>query len=92
MAKSTGIIVAVGAASYGNEVVFNGQSPTAGIPVIVATGIAAFILSILEHANQQLAVGLAWIAAVTAVLVPPKSGNSLVTNLLNTTGYGKSKK
>lgn len=91
MAKSTGIILAVGGMSYGNDVIFNGQSPTQGIPVIVGTGIAAALLTLLERVNQQLAVGLAWIALITMALVPPKHGNSLVTNLLNVTGYGKSK-
>jgi hypothetical protein len=92
MSKSTGIIVAVGAMSYGNEVIFNGQSPTEAIPVIVATAIAGGMLALLEHVNQEFAVGIAWIALVTMALVPPKHGNSLVTNLLNSTGYGSSKK
>lgn len=91
MAKSTGIVFAIGAMSYGNDVVFNGQSPTQGIPVIVATAIAAGLLALMEHVNQELAVGIAWIGLVTMALVPPAHGNSLVTNLLNTTGYGKSK-
>jgi hypothetical protein len=91
MSKSTGIILAVGGMSYANDVIFNGQSPAQGIPVIVGTGIAAGLLTLMERANQELAVGLAWIALVTMALVPPKHGNSLVTNLLNVTGYGKSK-
>jgi hypothetical protein len=86
MAESTGIVVAIGAMSYGNDVVFNGQSPGEAIPVIVATGIAAGLLGLMERVNKQLAVGIAWIALVTMTLVKPKSGNSLVTNLLNVTG------
>jgi hypothetical protein len=89
MAKSTGIIVAVGAMAYGNDVLFNKQSPAKAVPVIVATGIAAGMLALFEHVNQSLAVGIAWIAFVTAALIKPKSGNSLVTNLINTTGLGK---
>jgi hypothetical protein len=91
MAKSTGVVIAIGAMSYGNDVVFNGQNPTQAIPVIVATGIAAGLLALLERVNQQMAVGIAWIALVTMALIPPAKGNSLVTNLLNATGYEKGK-
>jgi hypothetical protein len=92
MSKSTGIVFAIGGLSYGNDVLFNGQTPAEGIPVIVATAIAAGLLGLLEHVNQELAVGIAWIGLVTMALIPPAHGNSLVTNLLNATGYGKSKK
>ena len=89
MARSTSVIVAVGAMSYGNDVIFNGQPPSAALPVIVGTGIAATLLYGLEKVNPELAVGIAWIALVTMALIPPKQGNSLVTNLLNVTGYNK---
>lgn len=85
MANSTSIVVAIGAMSYGNAVVFNGQSPVQAIPVIIGTGIAAGMLGLLEQVSPQLAVGIASIALVTMALIPPKSGNSLVTNLLNAT-------
>lgn len=88
MAASTGPIVAVGAITAANGVLFNHQSPAFGIKVGVATAIAAGILALGEHVSQPLAVGVAWIALITSLLITPKTGKSAVTNLLSATGLG----
>jgi hypothetical protein len=88
MAGSTGPIMATGAITAANGVLFNKQPATFGIRVGVATAIAAGLLGLFEHANAALATGIAWIALVTSLLITPKSGKSAVTNVLAATGLG----
>lgn len=88
MAASTGPVVAAGAISYANAVIGNGQNPLSELRIVVATAIAAGLLALAEHAQAQLAVGVAWIALVTCLLYTPKSGQSPVANLLRLTGLG----
>lgn len=87
MAQSTGIILAAGAISFGNEWLLEHKSPDFKIPL--ATCLAALMLAGAEHINQELAVGVAWIALITVLLAPVGSTNSPVTNLINVTGIGK---
>jgi len=86
MAASTGPIVAAGAITYANAVLFNGKTWDSQLIVVVGTGIAAGMLALFEHASAPLAVGIAWIALVTSLLVEPKSGQSAVNNLIRITG------
>lgn len=86
MADSTGPIVAAGLITMGNELLGNGKSWAGIIPAAVGTTIAAGLLALVEHASRPLAVGIAWIALVTALLIKPKSGDSAVNNLLKITG------
>lgn len=86
MASSTGPIVAAGAITYANAVLFNGRTWDSQLIVIVGTGIAAGMLALLERASAPLAAGIAWIALVTSLLVQPKTGRSAVTNLIRVTG------
>jgi hypothetical protein len=71
-----------------NDVIGNGKGWPAVIPTAVATTIAVVLLDGLEHISSPLAVGIAWIALVTSLLITPKSGKSVVTNLLSMTGLG----
>ena len=87
MAASTGPVVATGLITAANGILFNRQPVTIGIRVGVATAIAAGILALLEHGSQPLAVGIAWIALITSLLITPKSGPSFVNNLLRATGF-----
>lgn len=86
MAASTGPIVAAGAITYANAVLGNGKSWDSQLVIPVGTAIAAAMLALFERASAPLAVGIAWIALVTSLLVSPKSGNSAVTNLTRMTG------
>jgi hypothetical protein len=86
MADSTGPIVAAGLVTMGNELLGNGKAWAGIIPAAVATSIAAGLLALIEHVSRPLAVGIAWIALVTSLLVKPKHGDSAVNNLLKITG------
>jgi hypothetical protein len=89
MAESTGIILAAGAISFGNEWLLNHKSPD--FKILLATGVAALMLAGAEHINQQIAVGIAWIALITVILAPVGSTNSPATNLLRVSGLGNGK-
>lgn len=84
MAKSTGPILAVGGITLFNKWLGNDQG--FDVKIVVATGIAAGVLALLEKASPQLAVGIAYIALITSLLIKPASGNSAVTNLTRMTG------
>jgi len=65
VAKSTGIILAIGGITLANQSVLNDKPVDMRIPV--ATGIAAAAFSLLERGNEKLVVGMAWIALLTVV-------------------------
>lgn len=88
MSASTGPVVAAGVITAGNLVIGNGQPWTGAIRIGVATAIAAGLLALAEHAAAPLAIGIAWIALITSLLVTPKTGRSAVNNLLSLTGLG----
>jgi hypothetical protein len=66
MARSTGPILAAGAITVTNRVVFNEQP--VDWRVISATGLTAIAFALLEKATPELAVGLSWIALATVLL------------------------
>lgn len=72
MAKTTGVILAIGGITIANRVIFNGQDMEWKIPV--ATGLAAMTFAGLEKVNEQAAVGLAYIALVSILFtrIDPK--------------------
>jgi hypothetical protein len=89
MSQSTGIVLAAGAISFGNEWLLNHKAPD--FKILLATGVAALMLSGAEHINKEIAVGIAWIALITVILAPVGSTNSPVTNLLKVSGLGNGK-
>lgn len=84
MAKSTGPILAVGGITLFNK--WLGNNEGIDVRVIVGTGIAAGMLALFERVNSELAVGIAYIALITSLLIKPAHGNAAVTNLLRMTG------
>lgn len=66
MAKSTGIMLAVGGVTIFNDVILNKQPIDWRVPV--ATLFAAGAFSLLEKGNEKLSVGVAWVALVTVLL------------------------
>jgi hypothetical protein len=84
MASSTGIVLAVGGISFGNEWLLNKQAPN--FRILLATGVAAFMLAGLEHLSPPLAVGIAWIALVTVSLTEQHGQPAPAENLLKVTG------
>jgi hypothetical protein len=87
VSKSTGAILLTGGIAYANQVFGNGKNPTAEIRVLVATGIAAVGLALVEEipGAAPIATGLAWIAFITC-LIAPFGGASPVQNLQKVTG------
>jgi hypothetical protein len=86
MAQSTGIVLAVGAISFGNQLFANHELD---FKIPIATGIAAEILAGLEHVSEPLATGIAWIALVTITLTRVNGKPSPAENLINISGIGK---
>lgn len=66
MARSTGPILAAGAITLGNQIIFNKQPINWRIPI--ATGIAAGSLALVERISPGFAVGIAWISLVTVLV------------------------
>jgi hypothetical protein len=67
MAKSTGVVLAVGGVTMFNQVILNRQEIDWRVPV--ATGFAAISFALLEKVNEKLTVGVAWVALLTVLLV-----------------------
>lgn len=65
MSASTGPVLAVGALTVTNRVIFNDQQMEWKVPI--ATAIAAVLFSGMERAIGRSAVALAYVALVTAV-------------------------
>ena len=66
MAKSTGIIIAVGAVTIFNDTILNKQELDFRVPIATAFGAIAF--SLLEKVNEPITVGVAWVALLTVLL------------------------
>ena len=73
MARSTGPVLAIGAITLGNEAILHNQPINWRVPI--ATGIAAGLLALLEHASEDIAVGIAWLGLLTLLVarVDPKT-------------------
>jgi len=84
MARSTGPVLITGGITFANKWIGNNQGPD--FKILLATAVAAGILAGFEHAVPELAVGIAWIALVTSLLVKPRNGNSAVTNITRMSG------
>lgn len=88
MSKSTGPILLTGGIAYSNQVFGNRHSAVSEIRILVATGIAAVGLALVEQipGAAPLATGLAWVAFITA-MIAPFGGPSPVQNLTKVTGF-----
>lgn len=93
MAKSTGIILAVGAITAANEAVFAPVAQGGHVltdmnwRIIPATLIAAALLSALEQVSQRLAVGIAYISMITVLFARLGNAPAPVENLAVALGY-----
>jgi len=85
VANSTGPILAVGILEFGNDYL-NGQGLQ--FRVLLATGVAAGGLALLEHAPglEPLATGIAWIALVTLMFTRMGGKTSPADTLRKVTG------
>jgi len=83
MADSTGPVLALTGISFMNHWIGNNQG--IDLKILLAGGVAAGGLSLLENVSRPLAVGIAWIAFVTTLLAP-LNGRSPVQNATRLTG------
>jgi len=85
VANSTGPILAVGIIEFGNDYL-NGQGLQ--FRVLLATGVAAGGLALLEHAPglEPVATGIAWIALVTLMFTRMGGKPSPADTLRKVTG------
>ena len=91
MADSTGPVIIAGSITAANELFFE---PGAGLSkfnwrIIPATAGLALALAGLEKAAPKFAVGLAWLAVGTVLLVPLGSGPTPLENANKLLGYTK---
>jgi hypothetical protein len=86
MAASTAPILLTGVITYANQVIGNNRPWDSELIIVVGTAVAAGALALIEHASGPLAVGIAWIALITSLLITPAGGKSAVTNALRLTG------
>lgn len=92
MAKSTGIVLAVGSITAANEIVFAplaGQKVQFNWRIIPATAALALALAGLEKLSEQFAVGLAWLSLVTVLVVPFGNAPTPLENASKVLGYTK---
>lgn len=69
--RSTGPVLAMGLTGIVNESVVNAQPMD--WRMLIATGLAAGIFALLEHADAQIAVDLAWLTFITTLFVRVKN-------------------
>lgn len=88
MAASTGPILAVGAITWANRTLLEeggggGWSLEETARIAVATGLGVAVLSAIEKASREIAVGLAYTALVTVLMVrmPDRHGRLVPTPL-----------
>jgi hypothetical protein len=92
VARSTGIVLAVGGITVANELLF---APAAGGKVsfnwriVPATAGLALALAGLEHLSPPFAVGLAWLSLVAVLTVPFGNAPTPLENALKVMGYSK---
>lgn len=95
MARSTGIVLAAGAITAANELLF---APLAGVPgarpwhdlnwrIIPATAGLALALAGLEHLAPGFAVGLAWLTLASILIVPVGKAPTPLENAIRVLGY-----
>ncbi len=93
MAKSTGIILTVGAITAANEAVFapiaqhKNITDTWNWRIIPATLIGAALLTALEQVSERLAVGIGYIALITVLFARLGNAPAPVENLATALGY-----
>jgi len=94
MGQTTGIVLALGGITLANEVIFapivTGGSITSSFNwrIIPGTLGLALALNALEHLSPGFAVGIAWLALLTALVVPFGKAPSPVENISKALGYG----
>lgn len=74
MATSTGPVLAMVGITLFNDIVVKGFDAQQEMRVVVAGGVVALGLGLLEKAAPDVAMGLAWLGLITVLLVRPAPG------------------
>ena len=91
MAKSTGIVLAVGAITLTNEAIFAPllhEKVSVNWRIIPATAGLALALGGLERIAPGFATGLAWLSLATVLIVPFGNAPTPLSNANKILGYG----
>lgn len=94
MARSTGVMLAVGAITLSNEALFAPVASGGDIKadfnwrIVPATAVAAALLGGLEQISRKLAVGIAYIALITVLFARMGNAPAPVENIARVLGYG----
>lgn len=92
MARSTGIVLAIGAVTLANEALFApmaGQSVSVNWRIVPATAGLALALAGLERLAPDFAVGLAWLGLVSALFLRFGNAPTPIENASKILGYTK---
>lgn len=87
MAQSTGPVLAAGAITASNELLFGGGS--FNWRIVPATAGLALALGVLERVAPSFATGLAWLCVATVLIVPVGSAPTPIENASKIMGYSK---
>ena len=94
MARSTGIVIAVGGITLANEALFAPLSGS-GTPwkdinwrVVPATAGLALALAGIEHVAPGFAVGLAWLCLGAVLIIPFGNAPTPLDNINKVLGFG----
>jgi hypothetical protein len=92
VARSTGIVLAIGAVTLANEALFApmaGQSVSVNWRIVPATAGLALALAGLERLAPDFAVGLAWLGLVSALFLRFGNAPTPIENASKILGYTK---
>lgn len=90
MARSTGPALIAGGITAANELIFapaDGQKIRFNWRLIPATGLWALALAGMEKISPGWAVGLAWLAVATVLIVPLGNAPTPLDNAVRALGY-----
>ena len=89
MSSAAGIVVATGAITAANELLFSGGASKFNWRLLPATAGLAVALDLLQHLAPQFAVGLAWLCLATVMIVPFGNAPTPLQNITTGLGYAK---
>lgn len=87
MAASTGPVLAAGAITAANELLFGGGK--FNWRIVPATAGLALALGALERIAPSFAVGLGWLCVATVLIVPVGGAPTPIENAVKALGYAK---
>jgi hypothetical protein len=81
VSQTAGPILGIGAITVFRDTIIGHQKITGMWKVIAATGMGVIVFSGFEKINSRAAVGVAYLALVTAIVVPPSGRKSFAEDV-----------